>query len=811
MEDQVNHLKKLDIQASLINGDSSPEEKRVITTALRDPNVERYIQCLYVTPEMLSKNQSMINNFSDLHRRGRLARIVIDEAHCVSQWGHDFRPDYKALGEVRRQFTGVPVMALTATATQMVKKDVMFNLGIEGCAVFTQSFNRPNLTYEIRKKGKDVIGDMANTIKGKYKNMSGIVYCLSRKSCEENAKKLREIHGISAHHYHAGLEPKTKSEVQRQWQQGVYHVIVATIAFGMGIDKPDVRFVMHHSIPKSLEGYYQETGRAGRDGKLSGCYLYYGYGDTRSLKRMIDDGDGVWEQKERQRAMLRNVVQFCENRSDCRRVQILKYFSESFRREDCNNTCDNCMSNATFETRDVTEYAAAAIKLVGKIQKHKVTLLHCVDVLRGAKGKKIGAYSQLQEFGVGADLERGDVERLFQHLIDEEALQEESVINKMKFATNYIELGPRSDEYVRRRKPLSLQVRLSPDAKPKAARPTAKRNGKQARTGVAAARADYPSTNLSSPVAAATKRRNRRIVEEDENSQEDEDPDSEDDQFVVADDFFEFSDEDNELKSAPKAKKPPRTKRRDPGPPITIDEKIANLDPLQQSVLENFMEEAKRKAKKIMVLRSLRSQPFSDTILREIGISLPTTQEELFQIPGINADMVRLHGKVFLDLAKRTKEIFLPQDPNHQIVNLISSDEESDAPEEYSASSEGEEDDEPLQRSSYFPPPDVAAFNKRLSQAAGVPPQPARPQTSTGGRSGGYRSGSKSKASSSKSAWPKSGNRSSGGSKGRHSGGGVSKSKKAPKGRTGGGNTFQRSGGGGGGGGAFGGIGMMPT
>jgi bloom syndrome protein len=272
--------------------------------------------------------------------------------------------------------------------------------------------------------------------------MSGIVYCFSRKNCEDVAKKLREEHRISAHHYHAGMEPLDKSAVQKQWQDGTYQVIVATIAFGMGIDKPDVRFVVHHTIPKSLEGYYQETGRAGRDGKRSGCYLYYGYHDTISLRKMIDkEKDRSHEQKERQREMLRNVVQFCENRSDCRRVQILNYFSESFHRDGCNNFCDNCMSDATFVNRDLTEYAAAAVRLVGRVSGQNVTLLQCVDAFRGAKGKKMAEFSGLEEYGVGQDLERGDVERLFHRLVDEAAIKERSEVNKAGWGVNYIQVS----------------------------------------------------------------------------------------------------------------------------------------------------------------------------------------------------------------------------------------------------------------------------------------------------------------------------------------------------------------------------------
>lgn len=447
MQDQVDHLQKLKIQALLINGEVTAEHRRLVMDSLKDPQPQKYIQLLYITPEMISKNQLMIDSFRDLHRRGKLARIVIDEAHCVSQWGHDFRPDYKMLGEVRQQFQGVPVMALTATATENVKVDVIHNLGIQNCEVFTQSFNRPNLTYEVRSKGKakDALDSMATTISTFYKNQSGIVYCLSRKNCEQIAKQLREEYKIKAQHYHAGMVPEEKRSIQKQWQTGKHHVIVATIAFGMGIDKPDVRFVIHHTIPKSLEGYYQETGRAGRDGKRSGCYLYYGYQDTIALKRMIDDGEGSYEQKERQRKMLRNMIQFCENRSDCRRVQILNYFNESFKKEDCNAACDNCNSKSSFESQDFTEYAVAAMELVKRIEQDsvKVTILHCVDVLRGAKNKKIVdlGHNYLDQYGVGSNLERGDIERLFYRLLSEDALAEHNVVNKKGFALQYVRVS----------------------------------------------------------------------------------------------------------------------------------------------------------------------------------------------------------------------------------------------------------------------------------------------------------------------------------------------------------------------------------
>ena len=445
MQDQVDHLQRLKIQALLVNSEVTAEHRRLVMDCLKGVNPQKFCQLLYITPEMINKSQAMVTAFRSLYQRGKLARIVIDEAHCVSQWGHDFRPDYKLLGEVRQQFRGVPVIALTATATENVKVDVIHNLGIQGCEVFTQSFNRPNLTYEVRTKGKakDVLESIVNTINTSYREQSGIIYCLSKKNCEDIAGKLAKEYGIPAHHYHAGMEPEEKKQVQKQWQAGRYHVIVATIAFGMGIDKPDVRFVIHNTIPKSLEGYYQETGRAGRDGKRSGCYMYYGYQDTSMIKRMIDDGEGSWEQKERQRQMLRNVIQFCENKSDCRRVQVLNYFNESFDKENCRGSCDNCNSNSTFETQDFSEFAVAALALVKKIEHDSVTLLHCVDVFRGSKTKKIVdlRHDLLEEHGIGSEIERGNVERLFYRLLSEDAISERNVVNKAGFASQYVHVS----------------------------------------------------------------------------------------------------------------------------------------------------------------------------------------------------------------------------------------------------------------------------------------------------------------------------------------------------------------------------------
>jgi bloom syndrome protein len=657
----------------MINSEVTKEHRDMVIQALRDPNPEKFIQLLYVTPEMLSKSQMVNAVMDDVHRRNKLARIVIDEAHCVSQWGHDFRPDYKELGTVRKRFRGVPVMALTATATENVKVDVMHNLGMDGCQVFTQSFNRPNLAYEVRPKTKGVLDSIAETINTSYPGQSGIIYCLSRKSCEAIAKKLSADFGISAAHYHAGMEADQRAHAQKQWQRGECKVIVATIAFGMGIDKPDVRFVIHHTIPKSLEGYYQETGRAGRDGKKSGCYLYYGYGDTAQLKHMINEGDGSEQQKERQRQMLRNVVQFCENRSDCRRVQVLAYFNESFSADECNNGCDNCNSNSVFETLDFTDHAKRAVNLVRRIARDEVTLLHCVDVYRGAKSTKITnkQHDKLSEYGKGSELQRGDVERLFQRLISEGALEEYQEKNRAGFVSQYVKLGEMYDAVHRGELNLNIEVRISPNGKSKA-KPTKTRRKKAGGTGVKASVDDYPaSTNVSSPLQPRSRTpRVQRLIE----SEDDDDDDDDDEDHIT---HFE---------SVRQAGVPRKCKKRDSGPPITIDEKLGSLDDVHRHIVDDFLEKSRAVVSKVMMDKDLRIRPISDTTLREIAIDFPLTKRAMLDVHGMTENTYSTIGPRLLRLVRTAHNDYeammraqedVPDETNaHDIVEI--SDEEGD-------------------------------------------------------------------------------------------------------------------------------------
>ncbi|KAJ6128966.1 hypothetical protein N7471_010183 [Penicillium samsonianum] len=674
MEDQVSHLRKLKVKAFMINGDTDPEEKSWIMGQLSNAGGEG-MEVLYITPEMLSKSQALIRALEKLHGRNKLARLVIDEAHCVSQWGHDFRPDYKELGEVRARFPGVPVMALTATATENVKVDVMHNLKITDCEVFLQSFNRPNLTYEVRSKGKndEVLASMAETITSSYRNQCGIIYCLSRRTCDKVAEDLQTKYRLKAHAYHAGMTAAAKSKAQRNWQMGRVHIIVATIAFGMGIDKADVRFVMHHSIPKSLEGYYQETGRAGRDGKLSGCYLYFGYRDTATLKRMIDAGDGNGQQKARQKQMLRNVVQFCENRSDCRRVQVLAYFAEYFRREDCNNTCDNCKSGLVFELHDFTEQASWAIKIVRQFQntQEKVTVLYCSDILRGdCKRPKAPEHRKMPGYGKGSDLDRGAAERLFYRLLGEDALAEDNVINKSDFAVQYLILGRRAAEYESGQRQMKLHVRASPNSKAKA---KSKPSGAVQKKKSGNSGADPQSTMVSSPVQAAQDRRLDRY------------------QYTGAPAAHPSVDEDSDgFEPIRTTGKPRRANTHEMGPPITSDQKLDRLDHMHRVVVEDFQEHAKIMLQDLVVKKGLRCQPFSDQVLRDMGISFPKNLTELSAIPDIDQDKVKRYGRQILGLVDNAKRRYLEMtqeaetsgvipDPNHHnVINLSSSDEYSD-------------------------------------------------------------------------------------------------------------------------------------
>ncbi|CAH2102322.1 unnamed protein product [Euphydryas editha] len=283
--DQVNKLKSLDIPAAYFSGEMSVSEANEVYDRLSSE--EPSIRLLYVTPEKLSDSEKLQNALDTLYRQKLISRFVVDEAHCVSAWGHDFRPAYLRLGELRLRYPDAPFMALTATAAPRVRDDILHHLKIKKCKWFLSSFNRPNLSYEVlEKKSKTINTDIINIIRERFSGLSGIVYCLSRKECEGLASKLDHA-GIRANAYHGKMPQNERDDVQASWLADRYQVICATTAFGMGIDKADVRFVIHHSLPKSVESYYQEAGRAGRDGAPAACLLYYSYSDVSRLKKIL--------------------------------------------------------------------------------------------------------------------------------------------------------------------------------------------------------------------------------------------------------------------------------------------------------------------------------------------------------------------------------------------------------------------------------------------------------------------------------------------------------------------------------------------
>uniref|UniRef100_A0A8C1I7L1 ATP-dependent DNA helicase n=1 Tax=Cyprinus carpio TaxID=7962 RepID=A0A8C1I7L1_CYPCA len=451
--DQVQKLTTLDICATSLSGDKKDSEAAKIYMQLsrKDPP----IKLLYATPEKVCASGRMINALQNLYERGLLARLVIDEAHCVSQWGHDFRPDYKRLHELRRMFPNVPIMALTATATPRVQKDILNQLAMTRPQVFTMSFNRHNLKYSVLpKKPKKVDEECIQWIKKYYPRDSGIVYCLSRNDCDTLADSLQRA-GIAALAYHAGLSDSDREYVQNKWiNQDGCQVMCATIAFGMGIDKPDVRYVIHASLPKSVEGYYQESGRAGRDGEVSHCILFYSYSDVIRIKRLIAmDKDGNQQSKATHINNLHSMVHFCENVAECRRIQLLAYFGEhsfntSFCKEHPEVICDNCKyksRNVTDDVKKIVRFVQENCEKVGNrygksAQQNRLTLNMLVDIFLGSKSARI----QSGMFGVGAAYSKHNAERLFKKLVLDSVLMEDLYITNKGQAVAYISAGPKA-------------------------------------------------------------------------------------------------------------------------------------------------------------------------------------------------------------------------------------------------------------------------------------------------------------------------------------------------------------------------------
>jgi ATP-dependent DNA helicase RecQ len=401
MQDQVAALKQLGVRAAFLNSTLDGREANAVERALQAGELD----LLYVAPERLTMPRML-----ELLDEARIALFAIDEAHCVSQWGHDFRPEYLQLSLLHERYPAVPRIALTATADPQTRDEIIRRLQLEEARVFISSFDRPNIRYTIVDK-HDARAQLLRFIREEHAGESGIVYCLSRKKVDETAAYL-EKHGVRALPYHAGMETADRAAHQERFQREEGVVMTATIAFGMGIDKPDVRFVAHLDLPKSIEGYYQETGRAGRDGQPADAWMTYGLGDLVQLRRMIEQGEGSEDYRRISFAKLDALLGLCET-AGCRRVRLLAYFGEAS--APCGN-CDTCLEPP--ETWDATEAARKALSTIYRTGQ-RFGAVHLIDVLLGKMTDRIiqWDHAKLPVFGIGRDLDENTWRGVFRQLV----------------------------------------------------------------------------------------------------------------------------------------------------------------------------------------------------------------------------------------------------------------------------------------------------------------------------------------------------------------------------------------------------------
>lgn len=393
MQDQVDALKQLGVPAAFLNSSLEAEAARDVSRQL----MRGELKLLYVAPERLM-TEGFLNLLERLQQENRIALFAIDEAHCVSQWGHDFRPEYRALTVLHERFPSVPRIALTATADAPTRSEIVERLSLEQAKQFVSSFDRPNIRYRVTLKD-NARKQLQTFLETEHPDDAGIVYCLSRKKVEETAAWLKE-QGWDALPYHAGLDAAVRSKNQKKFLREEGVIMVATVAFGMGIDKPNVRFVAHLDLPKSMEGYYQETGRAGRDGLPANAWMAYGLGDVVSMRQMLLSGDANEERKRVELQKLDALLGFCEA-TTCRHQAILRYFGEAHP-GGCGE-CDNCLSPV--DTWDATKAAQMALSCVYRTGQ-RFGVVHLIDVLLGKDTPKIEQFNhqQLSTFGIGKDL-----------------------------------------------------------------------------------------------------------------------------------------------------------------------------------------------------------------------------------------------------------------------------------------------------------------------------------------------------------------------------------------------------------------------
>lgn len=412
MKNQVDQMQAYDIQAAYLNSSLSRSEYENVKKRV----LQGKVKLLYVAPETLVRDE-----FSELLTHIHVSFLAVDEAHCISEWGHDFRPEYRRIRMAISHLPPMPLIALTATATPKVQLDILQNLEIEDAKVFRSSFNRPNLFYEIRPKTPQTQVEIVRYIRSKA-GRSGIVYCHSRRRVEEIAQMLRD-NGIKALPYHAGMDSETRARNQDAFLNEEVQVIVATIAFGMGIDKPDVRFIIHYDVPKSIENYYQETGRAGRDGEISECILYYDYQDILKLDRFLKDKPVT--EREAIVYLLQEMMLFCES-GLCRRQVIMHYFGEPYEPHMCAQMCDNCRSpRPKFKAKREVQAILQTIFLTGE----KFPMMHVAEILLGKPTEPVRyhGHDKLPTWGALKNLSDKSLQSIFAQLIAQDFIHRDVV------------------------------------------------------------------------------------------------------------------------------------------------------------------------------------------------------------------------------------------------------------------------------------------------------------------------------------------------------------------------------------------------